>query len=137
MRNNEAFKRREKFFKDLKRTWDEYTNDDEKGLKRDWDETKQAYVRRYRFQKRLDALNALVPHRKCVFCGEIYLRSRQWVLLDAAAVGKARRVLAQCHGRPEFADVQRMLHVLIAKRAICRACYRRYVEPLMNGDITL
>lgn len=68
-------------FRDARRT----INEREKKavvLKKDWNETWIEYTKRQREYRRQARLDACIPHRKCVVCENVKLKSRQWIILN-------------------------------------------------------
>lgn len=86
------------------------------------------YVQEYKKEKRLALLDKYVPQRKCVLCNELKIKSRQWVIIPPDMIRRCEHYL-KTH------DVQKTVQIIIrvscAKRVICRACYRRYIEQLI------
>ena len=92
-----------KMFRDARRTFDEKESRGHRGPLKPWDESWNEYVKRTTREEREALLDEQVPERVCGRCGELRLRSRQWVILRGTGL-KTFEPLA----------------------CVCRGCYRKY-----------
>lgn len=79
-------------------------------------QTPAEYIQRVRAERREALLNLHVPTRHCGLCGELRLRSRQWVVLTESEAW----VIATATGK--------------GLAVICKSCKMRRVRPA--GDAT-
>lgn len=89
--------------------------------KREMGESKVAYVRRYRRERR-EFLFSRVKDRTCPVCMRVKLRSRQWVFLDMPLLEKLER-------RPVRTDA---LDKFIDSGAVCRGCFVKHFAARSN-----
>jgi len=69
------------YFRDARRTLDERRAPPPREAMKSWDETLVEYHRRMEQKEREALLDSLVPERRCPIRGEVFLRSRQWVVV--------------------------------------------------------
>ena len=101
----------------------------EKVLRRErvraWNESRIEWRARYKQECRLALLDELVPDRHCPFCGEVKLRSAQWVLYadEGAVLGK--RAPKSVTGFALLKSPEQALALLQERRCACRSCHGR------------
>ena len=116
--------------------------------KKDDNETWNEFIHRKRIENRQNRLDSLVPDRKCPFCKAKKVRSRQWICLSRTLerkiihnlraafdefnhLGNAQNALIGqliwTKTRPNLSEIQRASRVILLKKAICRACFVRFL----------
>jgi hypothetical protein len=100
----------------------------EKVLKRErvraWNGSREEWHARYKLECRLALLDELAPDRHCPFCGEVKLRSAQWVLYADEGSVLGKRAPKSVDG---FAlkSPEQALALLQKRRCACRSCHGR------------
>ena len=76
-------KKDQKIFIDAKRTLEDIERFEKvREFKKEEDESRVEYVKRYRREVREALLNQLVPKRRCPTCLRVKTKSRQWVIIE-------------------------------------------------------
>ena len=103
-----------KIFRDAKKTLEERQRREIK-FKREWDESRVEYVKRFRAERREALLQKCVAHRVCPVCKKVRLESALWFVITEQRVKRFKRL-------PE-------IHKLFTKhlnKVICRSCCRAF-----------
>ena len=91
-----------KMFRDARNTIKEKEkSENEKTLKKGWDESWVEYIKRNRDNSRLLLLRKLNPTNKCPLCKEVKVKSRQWIILNERQTK------------------------IIGHRVVCKSCYMK------------
>ena len=103
-----------KIFRDAKKTLEERQRREIK-FKREWDESRVEYVKRFRAERREALLLRCVPKRVCPVCKKVRLESALWFVITEQRVKRFKHL-------PE-------IHKLFTKhlnKVICRSCCRAF-----------
>jgi len=103
--------RTKRMFKDARKTLEERGMKPPQEPVQYWDESHVEYVKRYKRENREALLLECVPERKCPVCGELRLRSAQWVFVTRKHLDR-------------FKDMPKYLEIFEAHldKVICRSC---------------
>ena len=103
-----------KIFRDAKKTLEERQRREIK-FKREWNESRVEYVKRFRAERREALLQKCVPKRVCPVCKKVRLESALWFVITKQRVKRFKRL-------PK-------IHALFTKhlnKVICRSCCRAF-----------
>jgi len=92
---------------------------------RAWNESRTEWHARYAQECRLALLDALAPDRHCPFCGEVKLRSTQWVLYADPGDVLGKRAPESVKGFVLLESPEQALALLQSRRCACRSCHGR------------